>query len=277
MNRPKWFVRAGVLILLLGFFMPTMLVSCSGLTTVEQSFSLAELASQAEQPILYLFLLGVLSAGVFSLLPIRSPRESRNYLLGQGVSVSTGLLVLILSLLSLSSQIQQSSYGMIKVKPDIGAFLILGGLVLFGVGWYEQWSGNMLPMHVPIPRPSAGIPQLPDFESRTFSPGDDEPTQDGQALVMAKLEPVMGMLPRQVITVAHDDFTIGRSSENNLVIPDTAVSRHHARLRYAQGTWFIQDTNSTGGVKVNGELVPATRLEPGDQIEIAGNTFVFRC
>lgn len=301
MTRAKWFVRTGVLILMLGFFMPTMLVSCSGMTGFEQSFSLADMASQFSQPILYLFLLGALAAGIFSFLPPRSSADAKNFLLGQVIAVGVALLSMIIAVLSLTSQIKQGTYGMFNMRPDYGVFALAGGLLLFAVGWFEQWAALGAPIfRSPLARPvepyvptqNMQPPPPNDWQQRgpvaqvdleeeddwTPSPGPAaETVKIGKVELQARLEPVKGSLPRKMIPVDYDNFTIGRSSDNSLVIHDTAVSRHHARLRYAAGAWFIQDTESAAGVIVNGETVPAMRLEPGDEIEIAGNVFIFRC
>jgi hypothetical protein len=72
------------------------------------------------------------------------------------------------------------------------------------------------------------------------------------------------------------NFAIGRGSACNLHLDDPAVSRQHARIRYATGAWFIQDLNSSGGTFVNGQRVQATRLNAGDQIQIGSSLFTFQ-
>jgi pSer/pThr/pTyr-binding forkhead associated (FHA) protein len=69
---------------------------------------------------------------------------------------------------------------------------------------------------------------------------------------------------------------IGRGAGNHLQLADLKASRQHARLRFAQGMWFIQDQNSSGGTFVNGQRIQATRLNPGDQITIGDTAFIFR-
>lgn len=74
----------------------------------------------------------------------------------------------------------------------------------------------------------------------------------------------------------HRDFIIGRNAACDYVIPDPAVSRQHARLRWSRGQWFIQDLGSSGGILVNGSPVRASRLNSGDRIQIGQNTFFFQ-
>lgn len=69
---------------------------------------------------------------------------------------------------------------------------------------------------------------------------------------------------------------IGRSTTNDLVLPDPGVSREHATLEWTdhddgQGHWRISDLASSSGSRVNG--VPlmhfrSLRLEPGDRVDI---------
>ena len=73
-----------------------------------------------------------------------------------------------------------------------------------------------------------------------------------------------------------DGYTIGRSSSCQLRLRDTSVSRQHARLRYANNRWFIQDQNSSGGTFVNGHPVSARELNIGDIVRIGSTEMEFR-
>lgn len=55
--------------------------------------------------------------------------------------------------------------------------------------------------------------------------------------------------------------SIGRSRDNDLVLPDANryVSAHHARIRYRDGGYLIEDT-STNGVYLNGSTDPVGKL-----------------
>ncbi len=49
------------------------------------------------------------------------------------------------------------------------------------------------------------------------------------------------------------EYILGRHPSNNIVIPDPFVSRRHARIRYVDGKWVIEDLGSTNGTFVDGE------------------------
>ena len=56
----------------------------------------------------------------------------------------------------------------------------------------------------------------------------------------ARLQIESGPLAGQVFQL-FDDALVGRGSACDLRIPDNAISRQHARIRYAEGAWFIQE------------------------------------
>jgi len=78
------------------------------------------------------------------------------------------------------------------------------------------------------------------------------------------------------LLVEGDNVLLGRGSQCQICFPDKFVSRRHARLRFAQGQWFIQDQGSSGGTFVNGERVHAIRLHNGDLIRIGKTALRFQ-
>jgi len=46
-------------------------------------------------------------------------------------------------------------------------------------------------------------------------------------------------------------ITIGRRSDNDLVVPEATVSGQHAQLRWQNGTWVVEDLGSTNGTYVD--------------------------
>jgi serine phosphatase RsbU (regulator of sigma subunit)/pSer/pThr/pTyr-binding forkhead associated (FHA) protein len=62
-------------------------------------------------------------------------------------------------------------------------------------------------------------------------------------------------------------FSIGRHSENQLILRDSRVSRKHAQLQINNGQLSIEDLESLHGVRVNGEKVAVAALREGDEID----------
>ncbi|MFL5680093.1 MAG: FhaA domain-containing protein [Chloroflexota bacterium] len=76
------------------------------------------------------------------------------------------------------------------------------------------------------------------------------------------------------VTVDGAPVSIGRATDNTLVIHDSQVSRHHARLQARGGTLVFTDLASTNGSRVNGSRVAEVVLGEGDRIEIGGTVLV---
>jgi len=72
-----------------------------------------------------------------------------------------------------------------------------------------------------------------------------------------------------------DPLTIGRSTRNSLTLHDLRASRLHCRVEKAPEGWRIVDEGSQNGTLVNGSLITARTLRPGDLIEIGQTRMVF--
>lgn len=69
---------------------------------------------------------------------------------------------------------------------------------------------------------------------------------------------------------------IGRSSDNDVVLPDLKVSRHHAVIVKTVSAFAITDLQSANGVFVAGQRINgSTDLEVGDMIRIGSHEFTF--
>lgn len=65
-----------------------------------------------------------------------------------------------------------------------------------------------------------------------------------------------------------DGQTVGRASDNAIVVRDARASRYHARI-VADGTgWSVQDTGSSNGTFVDGAQVRRSRLDRGQTLTI---------
>ena len=77
---------------------------------------------------------------------------------------------------------------------------------------------------------------------------------------------------KKVLLVAK--ISIGRSSDNDIVVDNKLASRHHALIQKIKDAYFIKDDGSTNGTFINGIKIPAgkyVKLNAGDKITI-GNT-----
>ncbi len=71
-------------------------------------------------------------------------------------------------------------------------------------------------------------------------------------------------------------ITIGRTMENDVVLPDPGISRKHLRIRDKGGAYIISDLGSSNGTKVNGVKIQEEVLKPGDEILAGGAKIRFQ-
>lgn len=69
--------------------------------------------------------------------------------------------------------------------------------------------------------------------------------------------------------------TIGRKSENDIVIDNIGVSGFHAKILKEGESFYIEDLNSLNGTFVDGEKVSKSILNSGDVILIGKHTLEF--
>ncbi|WP_318721970.1 FHA domain-containing protein [Treponema sp.] len=73
-------------------------------------------------------------------------------------------------------------------------------------------------------------------------------------------------------------ITIGRESDNTVVIDNKLASRHHALIQKIREDYFLKDEESTNGTYLNGTKIPAgkyVKLNHGDKITIGSTNLVF--
>src|SRR5512143_2701920 len=76
--------------------------------------------------------------------------------------------------------------------------------------------------------------------------------------------------------ITKDGVTIGRSRESDILLPDIALSRKHAEIRWHDDAFFLRDLGSVNGTRLNGERIRSERrLYPGDLIRIADYVLAF--
>ena len=124
--------------------------------------------------------------------------------------------------------------------------------------------------------------------------GEDGPTEDGgldprdpqlvgHTMVfrvptvdapLARLREIRPNGTQDEIELSGGPLTIGRAPDNGLVIHDSRVSRHHARMQARRGTLVFTDLGSTNGSRVNGARVAEVVLGEGDRIELGDTVLI---
>jgi len=92
---------------------------------------------------------------------------------------------------------------------------------------------------------------------------------------MAKLSVSKGVNQSETFILNSDLISIGRSVDNNIVLQDRSVSRHHAEIRKSESEYLLVDLSSLNGSYVNGKRIKEKILENGDEIKIGATLLSF--
>lgn len=71
------------------------------------------------------------------------------------------------------------------------------------------------------------------------------------------------------------EVTVGRETDNLVVIDDSKVSRHHAVIEFIEEAWWLRDLGSANGTFSKGAKVDRMRLSDRTSFEIGGHKFRF--
>jgi hypothetical protein len=125
-------------------------------------------------------------------------------------------------------------------------------------------------------------PQQPTTAPRPATPPLQRPVTPASAPVagtgqpkLVTLNPV-APLPAEY-SLLKDETSLGRGTENDLVVPHASVSRTHARIQRRNGAYQLIDLNSTNGTFINDQPVHGSvPLAPGSEVRLGEVSFIFR-
>lgn len=92
-----------------------------------------------------------------------------------------------------------------------------------------------------------------------------KPPADAQLIVDGK----------RIVPLNAEIFNIGRHPDNDLVLEDPRISRHHLQLRLRHGRYTLYDRQSRGGTLVNGQRINEHLLAPGDVIRLGSISILY--
>lgn len=136
----------------------------------------------------------------------------------------------------------------------------------------DDWGANMRGARAEsAPEAPAPFSETRVFRSPAPDPGPRVVNAPGGSYLVVSTDggrPVQFDLSGAVIS-------IGRGSENDLILDDPQVSRNHCQLKLQYGAYSLTDMGSTNGSYVNGQRVSEIALGPGDVIELGGTRIEF--
>src|SRR4051812_11056862 len=92
---------------------------------------------------------------------------------------------------------------------------------------------------------------------------------------MPLLNAIGGPVQGRTFTLPDGEWSVGRSSRNQLWLDDPEVSRRHCVFATSGDACEVRDLGSRNGILTNGQLVAAAKLGEGDEIAIGSSVFVF--
>jgi len=113
----------------------------------------------------------------------------------------------------------------------------------------------------------------PDYPPPKKGPDDATlPGSGGQQPVRLRVQ--LGPTIGQVYTMVGNRLTLGRAHENDVVLDDPQVSRHHAQVIRQGDQIIVEDLGSTNGTLVNGRRIVGPHvLQPTETIAVGASVF----
>ena len=164
-----------------------------------------------------------------------------------------------------------------RVVTGIFSLALLGGVIWFVRALYLS-RGQLLidaakKVGVDVPNPADPIPTAVGAEGKYEPPPVPKvqkiPDDAYKAPTAATAANGYLITPDGTsFAVGRKPIRIGREPDNEIVISDPSVSRHHAVVELLSGTVQITDQGSANGVEVNGQRVSSAILQPGVRLKI---------
>ncbi|MGZ6299520.1 MAG: FhaA domain-containing protein [Candidatus Limnocylindria bacterium] len=124
----------------------------------------------------------------------------------------------------------------------------------------------------PIPEPMPAL--APDHTMVLARPGHEPapPDSASRAFLLVHTDGA----PRVRFDLGGAVISIGRASDNDVIVDDPEVSRHHCQLKLQHGAYSLADLGSRNGSWINGQPVSEVALGPGDVIRIGSTEIEFQ-
>ena len=92
---------------------------------------------------------------------------------------------------------------------------------------------------------------------------------------LATLIMLNGNLANSEIEIKRTSIQLGRSGDNDVIIDDHLVSRHHAHITFEEGNYYLADLDTPNGTYINQQRIRNQKLHSGDVIQIGTHLYRF--
>ena len=120
---------------------------------------------------------------------------------------------------------------------------------------------------VPDPSPDSLPPLAPVMVAEP-----DPPAIAREDVVQATIDIQVPGAEARMLAFRGGTLRVGRGTDNDIVLADERVSRHHGRFTSRQGVMVYTDMDSTNGSLVNGSRVREAGLGVGDSVRVGRAT-----
>lgn len=102
-----------------------------------------------------------------------------------------------------------------------------------------------------------------------------EETKDVVSLRKCQLRVLSGPDEKKKFDLNQKTTQLGKKEDNDIVLLDNTVSRHHISIEMTSDSYLLKDLGSTNGTYINGLKVKEAYLTPGDVIKIGNSEIEF--
>lgn len=92
-----------------------------------------------------------------------------------------------------------------------------------------------------------------------------------KSAVSAIMKVEVGSYTGNTFNIGTSGASIGRMDDNNIVLKDNNVSKHHAKIIFANGQFYIEDLQSTNGTYINAKRIINSVINNGDVFKIGSS------
>ena len=145
----------------------------------------------------------------------------------------------------------------------------------------ETEEAPVIPAAQPVPSDEAVTSLfMPPSAAGPQSPAPALPAQEAEAFATVAISSALLIEDQAGHPGAHHRLgiltTIGRTPDNQVVVPVREVSRRHAEIVLTETGYVVKDLGLPNGTFVNGERITEHRLQDEDRIAMGGQVFVFK-